>query len=740
MYNEEIKCKIIHLLEYKTINEIAEEFDISYSTLYRWQKSKKDSELIKKLMLEKKYEEALVIGKSYPNNEVIKGQVMSIYMKKKDYAKAMQIAREFPNNAPIQGRLMSIHMENKDYEKAIKIAEKFPNNAPIQRRLIKIYMKNGEYGAVIEIAKRFPNNVLIQNQLMTKNKNYEKQREIAKKNLNDTQIQSRLIKTYMKKKNYESAIGVAKKFPNDIPIQSQLIKIYMENGEYEAVIEIAKRFPNSFLIQNQLMTVYMKNKDYEKALEIAEKFSSYSPIQNQLMAFYIKNEDYESAIKIAEKFSNYPPIQSQLMTVYMKNEDYESAIKIAEKFPNDTSIQSQLMTVYMENKDYEAAIKIAEKFSNSAPIQSQLMTIYMKKEDYESAIKIAEKFSSSVPIQGQLMTVYMKNGDYESAIKIAEKFPNDNIIQSRLMKIYTENEIKENSEEISDWYNDVIQTEKQKFPTKILEIRNKIVVGNISVKDLDTLESFKEKIEEEKYLLIKLAMYEKLGLLNLGMKQLKQNTIFSDKLKKQLLMQFERKSKFYNLGNWDSLIGWFDETKPLEKVQEACVKENDVASGNPSTSIPEVQSKNIEPSRIQKTIPKKQNNPKSIFKTNIGITNTVPSKVKEEQKKPTKIKNNQGPKTLYDTLNQTYKKMILNLKIKYYKDMHDEEKKQSALYKYDRLEESLSSKPSIKNFDILLLMLIGDGDGSLDIEQSIPKEYNGEYKKVLNKINSRRKH
>ena len=338
------------------------------------------------------------------------------------------------------------------------------------------------------------------------------------------------------------------------------------------------------------------------------------------------------------------------------------------------------------------------------------------------------------------MTVYMKNGDYESAIKIAEKFPNDNIIQSRLMKIYTENEIKENPEEISDWYNEIIKTKKQEFPIKILEIRNKIVVDNISVKDLDTLESFKEKIEEEKYLLIKLAIYEKLGLLNLGMKQLKQNTIFSDKLKKQLLMQFERKSKFYNLGNWDSLIGWFDETKPLEKVQEACVKENDVASGNPSTSIPEVQSKNIEPSRIQKTIPKKQNNPKSIFKTNIGITNTVPSKVKEEQKKPTKIKNNQGPKTLYDTLNQTYKKMILNLKIKYYKDMHDEEKKQSALYKYDRLEESLSSKPSIKNFDILLLMLIGDGDGSLDIEQSIPKEYNGEYKKVLNKINSRRKH
>ena len=650
MYSEEIKYKIVHLLGYKTIKEIAEEFDISYSTLYRWQKSKKASELIKKLMLEEKYEEALVIGKDYPNNEVIKGQVMSIYMKKGNYEKAIKIAREFPNNAPIQGRLMSIHMGNQDYEEAIKIAEKFPNDAPIQSQLIKIYMENGKYEAVVEIAKKFPNNVLIKNRLMEKNKDYEKTIEIAKKFPNEADIQSRLIKIYMKNGDYENAIGVAKKFPNDNIIQSQLIKIYMENGEYEAVVEIAKKFPNDAQIQSQLMTVYMENKDYEAAIKIAEKFSSYAQIQSQLMTVYMKNKDYEAAIKIAKKFSSYAPIQSQLMTVYM------------------------------ENKDYEAAIKTAKKFSSYAPIQSQLM------------------------------------------------------------KICTENEIKENPEEISDWYNEIIKAKKQEFPIKILEIRNKIVVDNISVKDLDTLESFKEKLEEEKYLLIKLAIYEKLGLLNIGIKQLKQNTIFSDKLKKQLLMQFERKSKFYNLGNWDSLIGWFDETRPLEKIQKTYVKENGAASENLLASIPEVQSKNTESSKMQKTIPKKQNNPKSVFKTNIGVTNAVPSKVKEEKKKPTKIKNNQGPKTLYDTLDQTYKKMILNLKIKYYKDMHNEEKKQSALYKYDRLEEALSSKPDIKNFDILLLMLIGDGDNGLDIEQSIPKKYNDEYKKVLNKINSRRKH
>ena len=710
MYSEEVKDKILHLLKYKTIKEIAEEFGISYSTLYRWQKTKNDSKLIKELMLEEKYDEALVIGKSYPNNEVIKGQVMSIYMKKRDYEKAIQIAREFPNNAPIQGRLMSIHVENKDYEKAIKIAEKFPNDVLIQSQLIKIYMENREYEAVVEIAKRFPNNVLIQNRLMAKNKNYEK------------------------------TIEIAKRFPNDAAIQSQLMTVYVKNKDYEAAIKIAEKFSSYAPIQSQLMTVYMKNKDYEAAIKIARKFPNNAPIQSQLVTVYMKNKDYEAAIKIAEKFSSYAPIQSQLMTVYMKNKDYEAAIKIAREFPNNAPIQSQLMTVCMKNKDYEAAIKIAEKFPNDVPIQSQLMTVYMENKNYGSARKIAAKFPNDNIIQSQLMTAYVKNGDYEGAREIAAKFPNDNIIKRQLMTVYMENEIKESPEEISDWYNEIIKTKKQEFPIKILEIRNKIVVDNISVKDLDTLESFKEKLEEEKYLLIKLAMYEKLGLLNLGMKQLKQNTIFSGKLKKQLLMQFERKSKFYNLGNWDSLIGWFDETKPLEKVQEACVKENDVANGNPSTSIPEVQSENIKPSSIQKTIPKKQNNPKSIFKTNIGVTNTVPSKVKEEQKKPTKIRNNQGPKTLYDTLDQTYKKMILNLKIKYYKDMHDEEKKQSALYKYDRLEESLSSKPSIKNFDILLLMLIGDGDDSLDIEQSIPKEYNGEYKKVLNKINSRRKH
>ena len=36
-------------------------------------------------------------------------------------------------------------------------------------------------------------------------------------------------------------------------------------------------------------------------------------------------------------------------------------------------------------------------------------------------------------------------------------------------------------------------------------------------------------------------------------------------------------------------------------------------------------------------------------------------------------------------------------------------------------------------------MLIGDGNDKEKVEQSIPEQYSGEYKKVLNRINSRKK-
>ena len=117
-------------------------------------------------------------------------------------------------------------------------------------------------------------------------------------------------------------------------------------------------------------------------------------------------------------------------------------------------------------------------------------------------------------------------------------------------------------------------------------------------------------------------------------------------------------------------------------------------------------------------------NNKDIAKESRKVIRITSSKTGISKKKKQNIKNKDNIKTLNDMLNQAYKGMILNLKIKYYKEMHDLEKRQAAIYKYDRLEDILSSEPNIRNFDLLLLMLIGDGDNRLKLEQSIPKQYN----------------
>ena len=155
--------------------------------------------------------------------------------------------------------------------------------------------------------------------------------------------------------------------------------------------------------------------------------------------------------------------------------------------------------------------------------------------------------------------------------------------------------------------------------------------------------------------------------------------------------------------------------------------------------------KNIEVLEAKETdLPvKKQHLELKVKNSNISekMVIVTPSKVGEvSEKKNIKNKAEVKVKTLKDILNKPSKEMILDLKIKYYKEMHDLEKRESAIYKYDRLEEILSSEPSIKNFDSLLLMLIGDGNDKEKVEQSIPEQYSGEYKKVLNRINSRKKH
>ena len=435
----------------------------------------------------------------------------------------------------------------------------------------------------------------------------------------------------------------------------------------------------------------------------------------------MNQKKYDRAEEIAKKYPNHAPIQSQLITIYMNQKKYAQAEELAKKYPNYAPIQSQLITIYINQNKYTQAEKIANKYPSHAPIQSQLITIYIKKEEYDKAEEIAKKYPNDILIQSQLVTIYIKREKYDKAEEIANKYPNYAPIQSQLMTINNKKEIEKAKETLEDA---IIQNKNQDFPKEVGEIRNKISKGTISVKDLENLENFKQQIGLGNYLLIMMAVYEKLGLSNMCKRLLKQDKILDVKLKSQLMTYFEQKNKIYNLEKWDNLIGWFNEQENF---------------------IDEVAEKNIEVLEAKETdLPvKKQHLELKVKNSNISekMVIVTPSKVGEvSEKKNIKNKVKVKVKTLKDILNKPSKEMILDLKIKYYKEMHDLEKRESAIYKYDRLEEILSSEPSIKNFDSLLLMLIGDGNDEEKVEQSIPEQYSGEYKKVLNRINSRKKH
>ena len=576
MYDQELKKEILKLLKTKSIREVSEQFNISCSTLYRWQKSKDTSKLIRKFISEERYDEAIELAKSYPNNKIIQSQLMTSYMKLGGYEKVKEIARKFPTNERIQSQLMTIYIKTKEYEKAK------------------------------ELARNFPNNKIIQNQLIT------------------------------------------------------IMAIYVKNEEYEKAIELARNFPNDKIIQSQLMIIYVKTREYEKAKEIARNFP------------------------------NNEKNQSQLITIYIRSGEYDKAIKIAEKFPNNERIQSQLMTIYIKTRKYDEALKIARNFSNDKVIQSQLITVYMKMKKYDKAVEIGEKFPENALIQNQLMTIYVNNEEYDKAIEIAKKFPNNEKIQEQLREFYTE----------EDYYSDKIeklerkssadefQNNQKEFPKEIIKIRSKISLGNVSVKDLDILDDFKEQIGLEKYLLIKLAVCEKLGLLNMATKLLKQDTVLDCKLKKQLISQFARKNRFYNLEKWDSLIGWFSELE-LEKDEiEDCLADSDI-------KITEHASLPVKNDDVCKNLEIRESKKQNFSKKNRRVIEITSSKTKLDKDKQKSQKINKR-KTLDEMLNQTYKEMILKLKIKYYIEMYNEETKKAAMYKYDRLEDILSSEPSIK--------------------------------------------
>ena len=287
-------------------------------------------------------------------------------------------------------------------------------------------------------------------------------------------------------------------------------------------------------------------------------------------------------------------------------------------------------------------------------------------------------------------------------------------------------------------YFDDNKIDPERFPIEIKNIRSKISLGKISFNDIEILDKNKDKVTINDYELIKLAIYDKLGYKKQAISILKNSTIFDVNIKNKLIPYLESKKTMFNLEKWDSLIGWssdLDEYQKSIKEEVSCEKEKlkklektnvheDVVHDTFNISqtmqkVSSIKSNETKNNKIQISL----ENVSEILDSSYSIN-------KLSHKKQKSTTNNQN--TVYDLLNKNYKEKVFELKVQYYVDMGVPEKRKSAIYKYDRLEDLLVSKPSQNNLELVLLMLVGD------MNVNIEKEYPKEYVKILQRIKDKK--
>ena len=485
--------------------------------------------------------------------------------------------------------------------------------------------------------------------------------------------------------------------------------------EYDKAIEVAKLFPKNETIQNQLITIYIEQGEYEKGIEVAKLFPNYEPIQSHLITIYVKQGEYEKGIEVAKRFPKNEFIQSQLITIYIKQGEYDKGIEVAKRFPKNKVIQSQLIKVYIKQGEYEKVIEIAKRFPNCESIQSQLITIYIKQGEYEKGIETAELFLNYDPdsevIQSQLITIYIKQGEYEKAIEIAKRFPKNEIIQHQLDYIYKRVKYLKNNLNINP-------IEDETIVKKINQIRSKILLGTVQLEDVEYLDSFKDEIDLERYLLIKAAIYERLNFKNNCVAIIKQIPNIDIRQKRKLIEEVLKKQKYYNIQKWDELIKW--EIDDMESYLEN------------KNQIVEIEQKRTRKLvlPVEKSTEKQNHSEKTKI---ISGTMTRSNSKNNKNVKPKKEKET----TIYECLNSDYKLAVSELKLKYYLEMYDEHHKKDGILKYDRLETVLNSDSSnTLAFRQLLLMLM---DASYDFSNDYPTEYQEIKNKVLTKTLSTKK-
>ncbi len=660
-------------------------------------------------------------------NDYTKEQIDAMLEKLSDEDKALIVARYGEDlNNPVFGKL-SQQQTNKFYGTLVNKMKKylFNQNKGIKTESEKVETKENTNSYVVTSDKKEKDNSPAKTNVET----ITKGDYIEMLKLSETPIFSKMKDIL----TIKEMVIISLKFGyiNEKCFSDKAIAEFL-GVEQNEVLAISKKYLNNELFQCQLID---KTKNYNEISKIVGRFSDSDQIQRKLILIskqitkYIKEKNYEEAEQIAKKFPNNEPIQSQLIRAYIRQGKYEEAIAEAKKHPNYEPIQSQLMKAYMRQGKYEEAIAEAKKHPNNGEIQSQLITAYIRQEKYEDAIAEAKKHPNYEPIQSQLITVYIRQEKYEDAITEAKKHPNNEIIQNKVNKI---------KDSLDFPYFDDNKIDPERFPIEIKNIRSKISLGKISFNDIEILDKNKDKVTINDYELIKLAIYDKLGYKKQAISILKNSTIFDVNIKNKLIPYLESKKTMFNLEKWDSLIGWssdLDEYQKSIKEEVSCEKEKlkklektnvheDVVHDTFNISqtmqkVSSIKSNETKNNKIQISL----ENVSEILDSSYSIN-------KLSHKKQKSTTNNQN--TVYDLLNKNYKEKVFELKVQYYVDMGVPEKRKSAIYKYDRLEDLLVSKPSQNNLELVLLMLVGD------MNVNIEKEYPKEYVKILQRIKDKK--
>lgn len=329
-----------------------------------------------------------------------------------------------------------------------------------------------------------------------------------------------------------------------------------------------------------------------------------------------------------------------------------------------------------------------------------MVTIYIKKGEYNKALETGKKYPNDKIIQNQIVTIYKKKKEYDKKLGIDEKISNFITIQSELENFITE---KLNYNELNI-------------------IRSKLLLNTITLNDINLLNNIKDEIDENIYLLILAAIYERLNLKKKCISLLKTVQNFDNQKIKQLIQEIERnKIKFYNIEKWDSIIGWSIDidTYLSEKQKEQIINEP-------------IKKTVISPNLDTKESKKKSE--KETKKVNIISGSFSKKDSKKLSKNPIEKKQEKDELTIYESLNNQYKQMVYYLKLQYYKEMYNTTTRKDATFKYDRLEEILCQKVSNKNaFRQLLLMFIGAGYSNI-----IENYYQEEYQILSSQINKKK--